>query len=714
MSFLSMDASASAKRSSWSPSVSQDAKENQAGVGILFVEEEDPSGFVRVTVKALIEGGSAEKTGMVKAGDMVVRVGNQDVIGKPLSILRSMIPGPIGSYCRLGFLRGGVALNSNAVQEKSTYFDVQLLRQPTKNEKRKLVAGGMSDLTSDASSGSSSLYSSQSTQKAAAPLNSVVPARETTPQITDTSSSKDTKTEEQPTRTIPLSQSQPTRASPPQPQSEAWSANKPTPLSATSSWSEGDSQNRKTWSPSVLGAFQNQVQQQLQSSYSSSQQRASAQQTPSPEYTPPPPQPTSAPAPGLSQSFDQRSGSLGLQPLQPLQPTQPLQPSQPTQPTQPRRSPESDGVIKSSTLSSSVDAAISNVDKALYEMQNREMERLSSRLSAAERDRKSVEEELSGEQRRRKELEQRVMSLEESLRTGGSMSSLQSAPQPVGGLPPDVKRKLDMLEKQVTNLKQEKQIEEMKRLEAESAYKALERRTNENKNNNIQRQSLPGNQSLSIMQLEQKVADAENKRREEEKKRAILEGKLRHAENTIKQQSPFKYQNMKTKKGPPAHMPDIAEGKEEIMGAQNMTLGVQPTARSPSLGAIDGPLPAALVPKWGSEEMQYIPMPGANGMVAMVPGGQLQASNPGRQGQGMYPGMQQQPVGAGMHPGQQNGLYNSMGMNKPPGMPGPGSPNQGQSMQRSMLPGGQQQGQQGMAPQRQPMQPGMPGQPGQG
>ena len=87
-----------------------------AGVGILFVEEEDPSGFVRVTVKALIEGGSAERTGMVRAGDMVVRVGNQDVIGKPLSVLRTMIPGPIGSYCRLGFLRGGVALNSNAVQ----------------------------------------------------------------------------------------------------------------------------------------------------------------------------------------------------------------------------------------------------------------------------------------------------------------------------------------------------------------------------------------------------------------------------------------------------------------------------------------------------------------------------------------------------------------------------------------------------------------------
>ena len=73
------------------------------GVGILFVEEEDPSGFVRVTVKALIEGGSAERTGliccaftagtewwtgMVKAGDMVVRVGNVDVFS--FELIRSI------------------------------------------------------------------------------------------------------------------------------------------------------------------------------------------------------------------------------------------------------------------------------------------------------------------------------------------------------------------------------------------------------------------------------------------------------------------------------------------------------------------------------------------------------------------------------------------------------------------------------------------------
>jgi hypothetical protein len=84
------------KRSSWPPSVSQDSKENQAdehankiakylidkqddkyypgldsksdpeimvqtGVGILFVWEEDPSGFVCVTVKLLLKAVQQKK-----------------------------------------------------------------------------------------------------------------------------------------------------------------------------------------------------------------------------------------------------------------------------------------------------------------------------------------------------------------------------------------------------------------------------------------------------------------------------------------------------------------------------------------------------------------------------------------------------------------------------------------------------------------------------
>ena len=53
-------------------------------------------------------------------------------------------------------------------------------------------------------------------------------------------------------------------------------------------------------------------------------------------------------------------------------------------------------------------------------------------------------------------------------------------------------------------------------------------------------------------------------------------------------QSPFKYANMlKGKKGPPAHMPDIAEGKEmQQQGLQTMPGPVlDNVARSPSVSA---------------------------------------------------------------------------------------------------------------------------------
>ena len=85
------------------------------------------------------------------------------------------------------------------------------------------------------------------------------------------------------------------------------------------------------------------------------------------------------------------------------------------------------------------------------------------------------------------------------------------------------------------------------------------------------------------VQLEQRLAQAEERRREEEKKRAILEGKVRHLENVAKQQSPFKFQNlMKGRKGPPPHMPDIAEGREENLPANhpNAPTGVN---RSPTV-----------------------------------------------------------------------------------------------------------------------------------
>lgn len=61
-------------------------------------------------------------------------------------------------------LRSMLPLTLNAIgkQEKSTYYDVQLLRQPTKNEKRKLVPGTTgADAASPAPSNDSSTQASQ-------------------------------------------------------------------------------------------------------------------------------------------------------------------------------------------------------------------------------------------------------------------------------------------------------------------------------------------------------------------------------------------------------------------------------------------------------------------------------------------------------------------------------------------------------------------------
>jgi hypothetical protein len=89
-----------------------------------------------------------------------------------------------------------------------------------------------------------------------------------------------------------------------------------------------------------------------------------------------------------------------------------------------------------------------------------------------------------------------------------------------------------------------------------------------------------------IVQLEQRLSISEEKRRDEEKKRAILEGKVRHLENIAKQQSPFKFQSMnKGRKGPPPHMPDIAEGREEFATA-NLSVGSSGSMRSPTVGCL--------------------------------------------------------------------------------------------------------------------------------
>lgn len=73
-----------------------------AGVGIFFQQEGDGSVFV----KTIVNGGSAEREGSVRVGDLIVAVDDRDVVGEPLATLRGLILGPQGSLVTLAFERG--------------------------------------------------------------------------------------------------------------------------------------------------------------------------------------------------------------------------------------------------------------------------------------------------------------------------------------------------------------------------------------------------------------------------------------------------------------------------------------------------------------------------------------------------------------------------------------------------------------------------------
>lgn len=96
-------------------------------------------------------------------------------------------------------------------------------------------------------------------------------------------------------------------------------------------------------------------------------------------------------------------------------------------------------------------------------------------LQAMDRERASLEDELLKERAARKQQDESMRNLESQAR---SSSSLQQSPYNAGPSSPD-KRKVEVLEKQVAQLKQDKQREEMQRLEAESTLKAVERRAND-------------------------------------------------------------------------------------------------------------------------------------------------------------------------------------------------------------------------------------------
>lgn len=74
---------------------------HMSGVGIFFQQESDG----KVYVKTIVSGGSAERDGRVRVGDVMCGVDGRDVIGEPVSVLRSLLLGHEGSNVVLTFAR---------------------------------------------------------------------------------------------------------------------------------------------------------------------------------------------------------------------------------------------------------------------------------------------------------------------------------------------------------------------------------------------------------------------------------------------------------------------------------------------------------------------------------------------------------------------------------------------------------------------------------
>jgi len=101
-----------------------------SGVGVFFQQESDG----KVYVKTIVSGGSAERDGRVKLGDVMCGVDGRDVIGEPVSVLRSLLLGHEGSTVVLTFARaveadadggeGATEIGQTVIAK----FDVELVR----------------------------------------------------------------------------------------------------------------------------------------------------------------------------------------------------------------------------------------------------------------------------------------------------------------------------------------------------------------------------------------------------------------------------------------------------------------------------------------------------------------------------------------------------------------------------------------------------------
>jgi C-terminal processing protease CtpA/Prc len=90
------------------------------GVGIRLTDE-PPHRVVEV-----VAGGSAALAGGIQAGDLLISVAGKDIAQMPMSSIRRLLVGPVGSVVAISFLRDGAS--SGAGSGEGTRFTVSLTR----------------------------------------------------------------------------------------------------------------------------------------------------------------------------------------------------------------------------------------------------------------------------------------------------------------------------------------------------------------------------------------------------------------------------------------------------------------------------------------------------------------------------------------------------------------------------------------------------------
>jgi len=111
-----------------------------AGVGIFFQQEPNTG---KVYVANIVPGGSADRSGVIRVNDVIVKVDDEDVQGQPLSTLRNLILGRQGSYVVLAFRRmTGTELyyfDAEILRGSPEYFESLKKTQAIADEKEKLI-----------------------------------------------------------------------------------------------------------------------------------------------------------------------------------------------------------------------------------------------------------------------------------------------------------------------------------------------------------------------------------------------------------------------------------------------------------------------------------------------------------------------------------------------------------------------------------------------